>query len=219
MRTAELEAAAAALEASSAALRAAGVEERAAELFAEAAALRKRATPLPPGRRLDEAEGYLKRCETRAAKAEQAQTEAEKTLDKAKADKQEADKELKEAQEQLKQLRYDLKPDEATGFKRQRREEASEAADAKAELETLRAKLLKTEQERDEAKAAATEVKGGAAAEDDKGVDELEHELAEETQKHEVELKAGRLPPAPALQRLSGLAVRLEARRRAGPYS
>ena len=78
-RAARAAAQATALEASAASLRSAGLCERAADQETEAARLRKQAAAalLPPGRRLDDLEGYCKRCRARTEAAAAALREAE----------------------------------------------------------------------------------------------------------------------------------------------
>ena len=152
-RCAQTEAQAAALEGSAASLRQHGLAERAAELEAEAAQLRKR-TPAPaPGRRLDQAEGYLRRCQGRAAKSAEATAAAEEELRKAKLLQATAEKDAREADEQLQKLRKDLAGGADAAMPDAGAQEASGTAEA--ELADLRALLRRTEEERDAAHLAA----------------------------------------------------------------
>ena len=149
-RAAQTEAQAAALEGSAASLRQHGLAERAAELKAEAAQLRKRTPALAPGRRLDEAEGYLRRCQRRAEKSAEATAAAEASLEEAKRLQARADAAAREADEQLQKLRKDL-----AGASDSAMPDADAAEDSAAKLAELRALLRRTEGERDAAHLAA----------------------------------------------------------------
>ncbi len=193
-RAAELVKQAAALESSACSLRLAGLEDRAKELDAEAAALRKRAEGPTPGKRVDLAEAYLRRCEARAAKAKEAEIAAEKALKDAKKDVLATDKELADATAQLNKLRKDLAP-ELPGTKRGRWTEAAaddeveadkdhkddqavkqaKLEEQEAELATLRAKLAEAEAQ----VTPATAPPGSTEANDQEMVDLKPEELAE----------------------------------------
>ena len=149
-RCAQTEAQAAALEGSAASLRKHGLAERAAELDAEAAQLRKRTPALAPGRRLDEAEGYLQRCQRRAAKSAEATAAAEAGLEEAKRLQATADAAAREADEQLQKLRKDL-----AGVSDSAMPDADAGENSGAELAELQALLRRTEAERDAAHLAA----------------------------------------------------------------
>lgn len=109
-RSAEATSQADALEASASTLRAAGLTERAAALEEEAGVLRKRAANAIPsqGRRLDECEDFLKRCEVRAKKAEEATLAAQHALETARKLQAERERETAEAKKTLERLRVEL---------------------------------------------------------------------------------------------------------------
>ena len=136
-------------------MRAAGLEERAAELEAEAAQLRKRAPALPPGRRLDLAEGYLRRCEKRAAQSTEATAAAEQKLEEARLQQAAAEKEAREADEQLQQLRQDLAGAAEAAMPEAEAGGSAAAAQAELEVARLRAALATAEAQRDSARVSA----------------------------------------------------------------
>lgn len=219
-RVARAAAQAAALETSAAALRDAGLDEKAAELQAESTRLRKSCAALPPGKRLDAKKAFVDRCEGRLARARQAASEAWAALERAQAQEDEAKKELVQAKAELDELRTEVvegaaEPAEAKPLARARWGSGEAPVDTESELHSLRAKLQRTEAERDDALAAAQPV---PATQDEMEVHELEAELAEERAKHKEVLKAGGLPPAPALKQLADLTARLDRRKGAEPY-
>ncbi len=220
-RSAELEAQAAALTSSALALRTAGLLEKAKELETEAAALRKRAEPLPPGKRLDAAEGFLKRCEARATKAADAEKAAENALKTAREEKVKADKELLEAQDQLKALRKALAPEREAGSKRPRWSDSEppadeETKDATTLLQEKEQELTKLREKLRQAEAASaapprnTNEKKDEAAEDQEMADatnleNLEEELRKLLAEHARAAQEG-LPEAKDPSRLRALA-------------
>ena len=213
-RTAKANAQAEALELSAASLRTAGLPDRAAEQEAEAARLRKQAaaaTP-PPGRRLDELEGYLARCQRRARTAAAATQTAETALAEANKAQAEADTEERDATAKLEQLRADLTrsdvamPDASA-------KEPGEATEAEAELAKLRAVLRATEEQRDAAHLAA----GHPPPEPEEPLSrEAETELEEKLQEAQTALAAALGRGTATAQQAGELAVltaRLEAAR------
>ena len=164
------------------------------------------ATP-PPGRRLDELEGYLARCQRRA----RTQT-AENALTEAKKAQAEADTEERDATAKLEQLRADLTrsdvamPDASA-------KEPGEATEAEAELAKLRAVLRATGEQRDAARLAA----GHEPPEPEEPLSrEAETELEEKLQEAQTALAAALGRGTATAQQAGELAVltaRLEAAR------
>ena len=109
-RSAEAASQADALEASASTLRAAGLTERAAALEEKKRGFRKRAANAisSQGRRLDECEDFLKRCEVRAKKAEEATLAAQHALETARKFQAERERETAEAKKTLERLRVEL---------------------------------------------------------------------------------------------------------------
>jgi hypothetical protein len=83
------------------------------------------------------------------------------------------------------------------------------------ELHSLRAKLRRTEEERDEALAAA---QPAATLLEDSAVEAAQSELAAARLEYEAVFRAGGLPPVQELQRLADLASRLKRRTGNDPY-
>ena len=192
-RAAEAEAQAAALEASAATLRGAGLAEKAAELEAEAAQLRKRAAAAVPrpGRRLDELEAFVGRCEGRATKAAEEVASADAVLQETRRKSEAAVKELDEAKQNLQRHRDDLAAASAAAPGRGVAMDTGDAATvpapddlaarnaaAEAELLQLREQLRRAAAERDEALAVAAARPAVKPLPIEPDVQELEAKLA-----------------------------------------
>jgi DNA repair exonuclease SbcCD ATPase subunit len=131
------------------------LEAQAKELETAAEAHRKAAKEPPPGKRLDDLEGYTARCEKRLAAKKTAREEAEKALEDARAEEAEAEKELTDAKDKLSKLQAELGAAKRDGDDAMQDVPAERLQQQEEELERLRAQLQRTEAERDEALAAA----------------------------------------------------------------
>jgi hypothetical protein len=217
-----------ALEKSAEALRAAGLDEQAAELETAAAAHRKAAKEPPPGKRLDDLEGYAQRCEKRLAAKKAAREQAEQAAQQAKEAEEEAAQELNEAKLKLQALHAELGPQPADAPMGDRA--ADELLQKKeAEVEQLRASLAKAELERDTARQVGAEERRAAAEReqraevrakqleaDAQNLEALEAELRQLLATHAAAVQAGTdyARDAQRVRALADLAERVEVAKR-----
>jgi chromosome segregation ATPase len=143
------------------------------ELDTEAGRLRESCAAVRPGRRLDDLESFVGRCEGRLAKATQATADAWAEMERAQLQEKDAEKELKKATDDLDKLRDDVAAGAAEDSGKGGGAEAGAAAEA--ELAALRGELAQAQAERDNAVAAAP----AAAEAEAKAAEELGKKLAD----------------------------------------